>query len=85
MKNKAIITSVAIGVAALTAAGVILCKLKKDDQLDSDYADEYKSKLNSLKRKAKREFKNTSEEMGDNLNVAKERATQWINKSGANI
>lgn len=85
MKNKSIAASVLIGVAALIGAGLLLSRSKKGSITDPDLAAEYKSKLGSLKRKATREFKNTGEDVSDAANVAKERATQWINKSGANL
>lgn len=63
MSNKKVIVGVAAGVALLTAAGILLYnkkKSKKDRFIDEaeHLAESFKSKLNSLQRKAQKEFKN---------------------------
>ncbi|NUY82451.1 hypothetical protein HUK80_16210 [Flavobacterium sp. MAH-1] len=89
MNKKAIIAGVAIGVAALTAAGIIAYRnrSKKAKMKDTagDYADKFKSKLSSLERKAKKEYAQIVEDGEEFANRAKERATQWANKAGANL
>lgn len=87
MRNRGIIIGVAVGVAALTAAGVLMARRNKrsfTSEGESELADTFKSKLHSLQRKAKKEFKN----MGDGsdiANIAKDRANQWVSKTNANL
>lgn len=89
MNKKAVIAGVAIGIAALTAAGIIAYRKKsaksKFKGTTEDYAEKFRSKLNKLEKKAKREYAQIVEDGEDFANKAKERATQWANKSGANL
>lgn len=89
MSNKKIIIGVAAGVAAITAIGILLYKnrSKKAKYIDAaeDVADQFRNKLNSLQRKAKKEYKNIVEDGEDFANRAKDRANQWVNKAGANL
>ncbi|MFY0481005.1 LPXTG cell wall anchor domain-containing protein [Flavobacterium sp. PLA-1-15] len=85
MSNKKVIVGVAAGVALLTAAGILLYnrkKSKKDRFIDEaeHLAENFKSKLNSLQRKAQKEFKNTANTGEDLANVAVERVNQWLGK-----
>jgi predicted small secreted protein len=90
MNNKKIIIGVAAGVAALTAVGILLAyknrsKKAKLKETVEDAADRYRGKLGNLQRKAKKEYKHILEDGEDFANRAKERATQWANKAGANL
>ncbi|RZJ69793.1 hypothetical protein [Flavobacterium sp.] len=89
MNRKAVLAGVVVGVAALTAAGIIAYrKRSKTDQLKGtaeDYADKFRSKLNKLEKKAKKEYAQIIEQGEDFANTAKDRATQWANKAGANL
>lgn len=88
MRNRGIIIGVAVGVAALTAAGVLMARHNRKSGShdgESQLADTFKSKLHNLQRKAKKEFKNAAGESGDIANMAKERANQWVNKTSANL
>ncbi|HEX8562220.1 MAG TPA: hypothetical protein VF676_04490 [Flavobacterium sp.] len=90
MRNKSIIVGVAVGVAALTAAGILMSKMnksKKNQMSDgeSQLADTFKHKLNHLQRKAQKELKVASADGSDVSNMAKERANQWVSKSSANL
>ncbi|MBD3583579.1 hypothetical protein [Flavobacterium selenitireducens] len=89
MNKKAIIAGVAIGVAALTAAGIIAyrnrSKKAKIKGTVEDYSDKFRSKLNKLEKKAKKEYAQIVGDGEDFANKAKERASQWANKAGANL
>ena len=68
MNRKAVIAGVAIGVAALTAAGIIAYRnrSKKDKFTGTaeDYAAKFRSKLSKLEKKAKREYAQVAEDGG---------------------
>lgn len=86
MSNKKVIIGVAAGVAFLTAAGILLYNRKKSrkDRFINEaehLAENFKSKLNNLQRKAQRELKNTAHTGEDLANVAVERVNQWLNKA----
>lgn len=86
MSNKKVIVGVAAGVALLTAAGILLYNRKKSkkDRLINEaehLAENFKSKLNSLQRKAQKELKNTANTGEDLANVAVERVNQWLSKA----
>jgi|GEM_PF-3898781 len=89
MNKKAIIAGVAIGVAALTAAGIIAyrnrSKKSKVSDAAGDYADKFRSKLSKLERKAKKEYAQIVDDGEDFANKAKERANQWASRAGANL
>ncbi len=89
MRNRSLIIGVAVGVAALTAAGILMSKRNRSngemENGEQQLADTFKHKLNSLQRKAKKELKVASADGGDVSNVAKERANQWVTKAGANL
>ena len=90
MSNKKLIIGVAAGVALLTAAGILLYKKKKTKKekfIDEaeHLAENFKSKLNNLQRKAQKEFKNASNTGEDLTNVAKERVNEWLTKAGSSL
>lgn len=88
MKNRGLIIGVAVGVAALTAAGILMSKRRSHSAMDDgeqQLSDTFKHKLNSLQRKAKKELKMASADGNDIANMAKERANQWVSKSSANL
>lgn len=87
MKNRSLIIGVAVGVAALTAAGILMSKRNRSNATDGEQqlSDTFRHKLNSLQRKAKKELKVASADGGDLANAAKERANQWVSKTGANL
>lgn len=88
MNNKKIVAGVAIGVAALTVAGILAYRRSKKSNVQNaagDYSDQFNRKLSSLQRKAKKEYKQIVEDGEEFANRAKERATQWVNKAGANL
>lgn len=77
MKNQTMI-GIAAGAAALAIAGIMLAKKSGACGNDnSAIADNFKGKLGSLQRKAKKEFKNISADLGEN--PAKDRVNQWVN------
>ncbi|MDR6968408.1 gas vesicle protein [Flavobacterium arsenatis] len=87
MSNKKLIIGVASGVALLTAVGILLYKKKKTKKerfIDEaeHLAENFKSKLNNLQRKAQKEFKNVSSSGEELTNVAKERVNDWLSKAG---
>lgn len=89
MNRKAVIAGVAIGVAALTAAGIIAyrnrSKKAKFKGTAEDYSEKFRSKLSKLEKKAKKEYAQIVEDGEEFANKAKDRATQWANKAGANL
>jgi len=85
MNNKKLILGVAAGVAALAVVGILVAKKKsKKNQFAAraeEAKDNFKSKLQELQKKAKKEF-NSSLEDGENIvNKAKDRANDWISKA----
>lgn len=86
MRNRNIIVSVAVGVAALTAAGILMSKRKNRGSAndgEQQLSETFRHKLQQLQRKAQREFK--SADGSDVENIAKERANQWVSKTSANL
>lgn len=84
MSNKKLILGVAAGVAALAVVGVLVANKKsKKNKLSAkaeEAKDNFRSKLQDLKKKATREFNSTLED-GENLaNKAKDRANEWVSK-----
>ena len=84
MSNKKLILGVAARVAALAVVGVLVAKKKsKKNKLSAkaeEAKDNFRSKLQDLKKKATREFNSTLED-GENLaNKAKDRANEWVSK-----
>ncbi|WP_296150303.1 hypothetical protein [uncultured Flavobacterium sp.] len=85
MSNKKLILGVAAGVAALAVVGVLIAKKKSKKTKLSGKAEEakdnFRSKLQELKKKATKEFNSTLED-GENLvNKAKDRANEWVSKA----
>lgn len=85
MYSKKTIVGVAVGLAALAAVGILLSqkkKSRKQKMIDEaeDLADNFRSKLHSLQRKAQKEFKSAMETGEEFTNVAKDRATDWAKK-----
>ncbi len=90
MNNKKVLIGLAAGIAALTAVGFFIAyRNKSASQRLHDGADDaaahFKSKLQHLKRKASKEIKRVSESGDEMANSAKDRATQWVSKAGANL
>lgn len=85
MSNKKVIIGIAAGVAALATAGLIIAKKRRDSKRFHEQAEEakehFKGKLSELQRKAGKEVKNSSDEVKDVVNAAKERANEWVNKT----
>lgn len=85
MSNKKLIIGIAAGAAALAAVGILISRNRSRRMEFEAQAEEakanFKSKLNELQRKAKKEYKNSAEETRDTINSAKERANDWVNKS----
>lgn len=85
MSNKKLILGVAAGVAALAVVGLIVAKKKsKKGQLCAkaeEAKDNFKSKLQELKKKATREFNSTLEDSENLVNKAKDRANDWVSKA----
>lgn len=86
MSNKKLILGVAAGVAALAVVSLLVAKKKKSKRAQlsgaaQDAKDNFKSKLNELQRKAKREFNNTLEDGEKLANKPKDRANEWVNKA----
>ncbi|AWA30852.1 hypothetical protein HYN48_12615 [Flavobacterium magnum] len=85
MYNKKVIIGVAAGVAVLALAGILLAKKKKSkkqkliDKADG-LADNFKSKLHNLQRKAQKEIKHAADRGEEFTNVARDRAADWIGK-----
>jgi len=84
MSNKKLILGVAAGVAALAVVGVLIAKKKsKKNQLSSKAAeakDNFRSKLQELKKKATKEFNSTLQDSENLANKAKDRANEWVSK-----
>lgn len=85
MSNKKLILGVAAGVAALAVVGILVAKKKSKKNKLSGKAEEakdnFRSKLQELKKKATKEFNSTLED-GENLvNKAKDRANEWVSKT----
>ena len=84
MSNKKLILGVAAGVAALAVVGVLVAKKKsKKNQLSSkasEAKDNFRSKLQDLKKKATKEFNNTLQDSENLANKAKDRANEWVSK-----
>lgn len=84
MSNKKLILGVAAGVAALAVVGILVAKKKsKKNQLSSkasEAKDNFRSKLQDLKKKATKEFNNTLQDSENLANKAKDRANEWVSK-----
>jgi len=84
MSNKKLILGVAAGIAALAVVGVLVAKKKsKKNQLSSkasEAKDNFRSKLQDLKKKATKEFNNTLQDSENLANKAKDRANEWVSK-----
>jgi len=90
MYNKKAIIGVAVGLAALAAVGILLTnknKSKKDKLINQaeDLADNFKSKLHNLQRRAQKEFKSALETGEEFTNAAKDRANEWAKNNGSGI
>ncbi|HEX8268611.1 MAG TPA: hypothetical protein VF581_01850 [Flavobacterium sp.] len=89
MRNRQILISVAVGVAALTAAGMIMARRNKSKQQASgsaeNYGDSFKSKLHNIQRKAQKDYRNAASSGGDLAGMAKDRANHAISRAGANL
>lgn len=85
MSNKKLILGVAAGVAALAVVGVLIAKKKsRKNQLSSkasEAKDNFRSKLQELKKKATKEFNSTLENSENLANKAKDRANEWVSKA----
>lgn len=81
--DKRLILGVAAGVAALGVVALLSNKKskKKLQKKAAEAKDNFKSKLQELQRKAKREYGEMAADSENAINVAKSRAEQWINKS----
>lgn len=78
MANKKLIIGIAAGAAALAAVGIILSKQRSSRRKYEGQVEEakehFKSKLNELQRKAKKQYKNSAEETKDAVAGAKARS-----------
>lgn len=86
MKNKKMIVGIAVGAAILAGAAVLIARRRsqKNFQAQVDEAKEnFSGKLQELKRKAQKEYRNSSSEVKDAVNGAKDRANEWVNKTRA--
>lgn len=85
MSNKKVVLGIAAGVAALAVVGLLVTKKKSKKEKFADAAkdakDNFRSKLQELQRKAKKEFNSAVEDNGSIANKAKERANEWIGKT----
>lgn len=83
MNNKKLILGIAAGAAALAVAGVIVSrnrsKKRQFENSVADAKDNFKGKLNELKRKAGKELKNGGAK--DAVNTAMDRANDWVSKT----
>jgi len=80
MNNKKLILSIAAGAAVLAGAAVIVARKRTQNKYRANVEEakeNFKSKLNELQRKAQKEYKNASAD----VNSAKERAAEWVNKT----
>ena len=86
MSNKKLVLGIAAGVAALAVVGLLVAKKKKSKKekfadAAQDAKDNFKSKLQELQRKAKKEFNSALEDGESIANKAKDRANDWISKA----
>ena len=83
MANKKLIIGIAAGAAALAAVGLILSRQRSSKRRYEEQVEEakehFKSKLNDLQRKAKKQYKNSPEETKDAIAGAKSRAGKTAN------
>ena len=82
--NKQTIIGIAAGAAALVIAGFIYARRNRTteyDEQNNTLRDSFKGKLNSLQRKAQKEYRNSIAEGDDNVNFPKDRANQWVNQA----
>lgn len=84
MSSKKLVLGIAVGVAAIAVVGLIVAKKKsKKNKLSGkalEARDNFKSKLNELQRKAKKEFNSALEDGEALANKAKDRANEWANR-----
>lgn len=84
MSNKKLVLGIAAGAAILAGAAVIIAK-KRNNKVYRAHVEEakenFKHKLNELKRKAEKEYKNAAGDTGELVNAAKERAQEWAGKA----
>ncbi|AWG25620.1 hypothetical protein [Flavobacterium kingsejongi] len=85
MSDRKVVLGIAAGVAALGIVSVLVARKKgylKSDKLSKeakDISENFKSKLNELKKKAKKDLKAALEEGDSRASKAKE----WINKANS--
>ncbi|RZJ76008.1 MAG: hypothetical protein EOO45_03790 [Flavobacterium sp.] len=86
MTNRKIIFGAAIVIGGLAVLGMSMKKKsskKKFLKQAEEAKGNFKSKLNELQRKAKKEYKNSEGDVKDAVNSAKERANEWVNRANA--
>ncbi len=86
MSNKKLILGIAVGAAVLAGAAVVISRRRanKNHELDiQGTKDHFRGKLNEMKRKAQKEYKNAGADVKDAVNTAKDRANEWVNKANA--
>jgi len=84
MQNKKLILSIAAGAAVLAGVAVIVARKKSQNKYKAsvnEAKENFKSKLNELQRKAKKEYKNVASDAADAVNTAQVRANNWANKA----
>lgn len=86
MNNKKLMIGIATGAAVLAGAAVLIARNRSKRKYEAQVSDarsNFSSKLNELKRKAQKEYKNSPSELKDTVNAAKDRATDWANQAKA--
>lgn len=85
-ENKKTLLIAAASVAALALLGLAIdkkSKKKKFEKATSQAKSNFRSKLNELQRKAKKEYQNSDSEVKNVVNAAKDRATEWVNRANS--
>jgi Tfp pilus assembly major pilin PilA len=87
MRNKKLVLGIAAGAAALAGAAVYAYRKRAQKREFADSVEEakhnMKGKLDELKRKAKKEYKNSEADVKSAMNDAKQRANEWVNRANA--
>ena len=87
MNNKKLMIGIAAGAAAVLAGAAVLIarnrSKKKYEAQVSEARSNFSGKLNELKRRAEKEYKNSPSELKDTVNAAKDRAADWVNQAKA--
>ncbi|WP_294823181.1 hypothetical protein [uncultured Flavobacterium sp.] len=86
MSNKKVMVGIAVGAAVLAGAAVLIARKRSQRKYAAqveEARENFSGKLSELQRKAKKEYRNATDDAKEAVNSAKERANQWVNNAHA--